>query len=269
MPVFCSPNCWSHIFGHVISHLLFAFHPQCMSSSDLFFSENLLPVPRKTDAFSVSFIHNFPLPNASCISILCIKVGQRSKCSKDFKLAGRNIEGPISLSYRNLCSGSWALENQGFPLHCMFSRIRSVWIIMVFGYDSFIHLQLRIISSLCIALPVLTSRVRNKARCVSPQGSFLWVWGTVWGLTWGPKSKQQQLTSIRCVCARVKSLPAESLSPAAVVWSFLEPRTLYCLFTHFLSVKGCLAFYPSLSHSGSLCICCSFNKNSKLNGFVQ
>lgn len=109
----------------VLSHLLFAFHPPCMSSSDLFFSEKLLPVPRKTDTFSVSFIYNFPLPDASCISILCIKVGQRSKCSKDFKLAGRKIEeGPITLSYRNLCSGGWALENQGFPLHCMFSRIR-------------------------------------------------------------------------------------------------------------------------------------------------
>lgn len=139
--VFCSPNCWSHIFGHVLSHLLFAFHPQCMSSSDLFFSQNLLPVPRKTDTFSVSFIYNFPLPDAPCISILCIKVGQRSKCSKDFKLTGRKIEGPITLSYRNLCSGGWALENQGFPLHCMFSRIRCLnnhgfWIWLVLSISS-------------------------------------------------------------------------------------------------------------------------------------
>lgn len=62
VPVFCSPNCWGPIFGRVISHLLLAFRPPCMSSSDLFFSENLLPAPRKTDASSVSFIHNFPLP---------------------------------------------------------------------------------------------------------------------------------------------------------------------------------------------------------------
>lgn len=48
---------------------------------------------------------------------------------------------------------------------------------------SFIHLQLRIINSLCITLPVLTSRVRNRARCVSLQGSFLWGWDTVQGLT--------------------------------------------------------------------------------------
>lgn len=43
---------------------------------------------------------------------------------------------------------------------------------------SFIHLQLRIINSLCITLPVLTSRVRNKARCISPQASISWGWGT-------------------------------------------------------------------------------------------
>lgn len=91
-----------------------------MSSSDLFFSENLLTEPRKTDTFSVSFIYNFPLPDASCISILCIKVGQRSKCSKDFKLAGRKIKGPITLSYRNLCSVGWAAENQGFPCTACF-----------------------------------------------------------------------------------------------------------------------------------------------------
>lgn len=132
---------------------------------------------------------------------------------------------------------------------------------------SFIHLQLRLISSLCVTLPVLTSRVGNKARCVSPRGSFCGV-GHCARADLRPqiKATAAHFSQVR---ACVKSLPVESLSPAAMVWSFLEPRPPYCLFTHFLSVKGCLAFYPSLSHSGSLCICCSFNKNSKLNGFVQ
>lgn len=109
---------------------------------------------------------------------------------------------------------------------------------------SFIHLQLRIISSLCIALPVLTSRVRNKARCVSPRGSFLWMWGTMQGLTWEtstPKSKQQQPTSNQRWGSFLKSLPVENLSPAAIVCPFLELRP-FTVFTHFLSVKGCLAF---------------------------
>lgn len=135
---------------------------------------------------------------------------------------------------------------------------------------SFIHLQLRIISSLYITLPVLTSRIRNKARCVSPQGAFFMGMGHCAGTDLRPpKSKQQRPTSNQRSGLFIKSLPVENLSPAAIVCPFLEPRPFYCLFTHFLSVKGCLAFYPSLSHSGSFCICCSFNKNSKLNGFVQ
>lgn len=49
------------------------------------------------------------LPAASCVSILCIKVGQRSKCLKDFKLAEKEDRRPLSFCWTGaFCSGGWA-----------------------------------------------------------------------------------------------------------------------------------------------------------------
>lgn len=117
-------------------------------------------------------------PSASCVSILCIKVGQRSECLKDFKLAKRKEDRRgLSFCLTTFCSGGW-----------MGSRESGVSLALhVFQYQvclnnhGFIHLQLRIINSLCIT-----------ARCISPQASVSWGWGTCARTdVKPPKSKQQ------------------------------------------------------------------------------
>lgn len=77
---------------------------------------------------------------------------------------------------------------------------------------SFIHLQLRINSGLCITLPVLTSRVRNKARYFSPQASVSWGWSTCVRTDMEIKAaaaSNQRWGSF------IKSLPVENLSPTS------------------------------------------------------
>lgn len=59
MPVFCSPDCWSHILWTCHSHLLLpssSMHVLVTCS----FLKFRYQYPRKPGAFSVSFIHNSP-----------------------------------------------------------------------------------------------------------------------------------------------------------------------------------------------------------------